>query len=71
MLEGCGLNSCSSLGSRAQTHQLGHTGSVAQQPVGSSHIRDPLLPGGFLPTEPPGKPICLLLTEINIAFPYE
>ena len=59
------------LGSRAQTQQLWHTGLVAQQHVGSSHIRDPLLLGGFLTTEPPGKPIWLLLTEINIAFSYE
>lgn len=68
----CGLSSAAP-GSRAQAGHLWHTSSVAPWHMGSPGSRteppSPILAGGFLATEPPGKPTkksTVGLTEIPL-----
>ena len=60
----CGLSSTAP-GSRAQAGHLWHTSSAAPWHMGSPGSRteppSPILAGGFLATEPPGKPHSALL----------
>ena len=60
----CGLNACSSRTSRAQAQQLWHMGLVvlSMWDIPGSGIKpvSPALAGGFLTTDPSGRPTSLL-----------